>query len=187
MDKPVKQGVPKSLLVMIIVILAGMYYYAAFVDTSAPEKTVENFYEAYFNRDFDTVANNLSVFWAAQLIPQYSASQPAELLAQRDEVEKAMADTISTLEKDNKIPDNLSIEIMKDYTKLGKNSAIVVYEFKQGNKSAGMEAAILIKDNGQLRIFSLSPINEQVLSQLKNYDIKTLDANFTKLLNSKEK
>ncbi|MEN6463172.1 MAG: hypothetical protein ABFC94_17620 [Syntrophomonas sp.] len=185
MDKATKQGVPKSLFVLIIVILAGMFYYAAYVDKSAPEKVVQDFYQAYFDRDFETVASNLSVFWAAQLMPQYSTLTPAQLLEKRDEVEKDIATTISAMEENNKIPKNLSIEIMKDYTKLGKNSAIVAYSFKQDGKSAGMEAAILIKEKGQLRIFNLSPINEQNLQQIKTLDIKTLDKNFAQLTGSK--
>jgi hypothetical protein len=185
LERANKQGVPKSLFVFIIVILAGMYYYAAFVDKSAPEKVVQNFYQAYFERDFETVGENLSVFWAAQIIPQYSTLTPAQLLEKRDQVEKDTVKTISAMEENNKIPENLSIEILKDYTRLGKNSAIVAYNFKQDGKPAGMEAAILIKEEGQLRIFNLSPITEQNLQQIKTLDINTLDKNFAQLTSSK--
>lgn len=185
MDSATKQGVPKSLFVFIIVILAGMFYYAAYVDKSAPENVVQNFYQAYFDRDFEAVGSNLSVFWAAQLMPQYSTSTPAQLLKERDKIEKDIVQTISAMEKDNKLPENLSIEIMKDYTKLGKNSAIVAYTFKQNGKPAGMEVAVLIKEEGQFRIFNLSPINEQNLQQIKTYNINTLDKNFAQLTGSK--
>lgn len=187
MDSATKPGVPKSLFVFIIVILAGMFYYASYVDKSAPEKVVQDFYQAYFNRDFETVADNLSVFWAAQLMPQYSTLTPAQLLEKRDTIEKDIAATISDMEENNKLPENLSIEILRDYTNLGKNSAIVAYTFKQDGKAAGMEAAILIKEKGQLRIFNLSPISEQNLNQIKALDIKTLDKNFAQLTAGKSK
>ena len=43
MDTPKKDGVPKILPVLIVVIFAVMYYFAAFYPTTGPEKTVENF------------------------------------------------------------------------------------------------------------------------------------------------
>ncbi|MGI5921273.1 MAG: hypothetical protein ACOX6I_06010 [Syntrophomonadaceae bacterium] len=182
MERPAQQRVPRSLFVLIVVILAGMFYYAAVIDKSAPEKVVQDFYQAYFERDFETVASNLSVFWAAQLMPQYSLMSPDQLLENRDEIEATIGNTIRSMEENNTIPDNLSTEIMKDYTKLGENSAIVVYKFMEGDKAAGMEAAILIKEKGQLRIFSLTPISEQNLEQIKTLNIKTLDDNFGKLV-----
>ena len=63
MERTTPAGVPKFIYVIIIVILAAMYYYAAFVDVSDPEQVVEDFYTAYFELDFETVEENLSVFW----------------------------------------------------------------------------------------------------------------------------
>jgi uncharacterized membrane protein YvbJ len=62
MSKPASSRVPLSLFVLIVIILGGMYYYAAFVAFSNPEDTVRNFYEAYFNEDFNKAAENVSVF-----------------------------------------------------------------------------------------------------------------------------
>lgn len=182
LDKSKQKGVPLIIPIVIIITLASMYYYAAFVEKAPSEKTVTNFYHAYFTRDFDTVASNLSVFWAARLLPQYSILSPAQLLEKRAEIEADTAKLISSIEEKNKLPTDMDIEIMKDYTKTGKNSAIVVYVFKEKGKAAGMEAAVLINELGQFRIFNLSPVNDQTLAQIKAIDINTLDENFAQLI-----
>lgn len=186
MDKTAARGVPKIILVMIPVILAAMYYYAAFVDTSAPEKTVHNFYQAYFEKDFDTVASNLSVFWAAQMMPQYAALSPQELLAKRADIEADTSAFLKNYGSNAQIPDNVSVEILKDYTKLGKNAAVVAYSFKEDGKEQSLEAAFLIKEKGQYRIYNLAPISRETLPQVKDFDIKGLDEQITKLLTTEK-
>lgn len=186
MEKTTERGVPKIILVMIPLILAAMYYYAAFVDTSAPEKTVQNFYQAYFEKDYDTVASNLSVFWAAQLLPQYASMSPQELLAKRADIETAIADFLSSYGDNAAIPDNISVEILKDYTRLGKNSAVVAYSFKENGKEKSLEAAFLVKEKGNFKIYNLAPINRESLPQVKSFNIKELDQQITKLLQTKK-
>lgn len=185
MNETTQRRVPRSLLVIVLVILAGMYYYAAFIDNPGPEKTVENFYQAYFNRDFDTVAQNLSVFWEVRLLPQYSTMTPADLITNRAQIEKEVSSVLATAEKDNQIPKNTKIEVLKEYTKLGKSSAIVVYDIKENNKKMSTEAAILIKENNKLRILEMVPVYDQTLAQIKQMDINELDKNFESLLNTK--
>jgi hypothetical protein len=181
-DKDVKRRVPRFIFAVILLGLAGLYWFAAYGDTPAPEKVVKNFYHAYFNRDFNTVAQNLSVFWSVRFLPDYASQTPAELLANRSKVEKDIASVITDIEKDNEIPTDVTIEIMKDYTKIGKESAIVVYNFIEGGKKTSMEASILILENGQFRIFNMSPVDDSVLDQIKSLDINILDQNFTDLL-----
>ncbi|MDD4801442.1 MAG: hypothetical protein PHF24_00675 [Syntrophomonas sp.] len=181
-DKPFRPGVPRFIFVVIIALLASMYWYAAYVDTSPPEKTVNNFYQAYFERDFDTVAKNLSVFWSVRFLPDYAGMSPAQLLEQRAQIESDISKIIADIEKENTIPKGVSIEILEDYTKIGELSAIVVYMFKENGKDNGMETALLIKENGQLRIFNMSPIDSQTLTQIKAVDINILDENFDSLL-----
>jgi hypothetical protein len=170
---------------MIPVILAAMYYYAAYVDTSAPEKTVQNFYQAYFDRDFDTVAENLSVFWAAQMMPQYAATSPQELLSKRAEIQTKTAEFIAGFEKNAPVPDNISVEILKDCTRLGRNAAVVAYAFKQDDKETSLEAAFLVKEYGKFRIYNIAAISRDNLKQVKSFDIETLDKNITELLQKK--
>lgn len=182
MSTPVKRGVPKSLFVIILALLAAMCIYAIFFDYSEPENTVNDFYTAYFNRDFDTVAENLSVFWSVRFLPQYGSMQPAELIENREAIEKETSKVIAQIEGDNDLPQNLSIDILKDYTKAGENSALVVYNFNEDGKTVGIEAAILIRENGSLRIFNMAPISTEDLEVLKNYDMTVIDENFLPLI-----
>lgn len=174
--------VPRALFVMIILCLAALYWWGAYGDTPAPEKTVQNFYTAYFNRDYDTVAKNLSVFWAVRFLPEYSEKSPAELVADRSTIETEIAGIIGQIETENQLPEGLSIQIMRDYTKIGKTSAIVVYEFKEKEEVTSKEAAILILENGQFRIFNMSAVDDSVLAQIQDLDMNILDENFTDLM-----
>ena len=187
-DQNAKRRVPRALFAIILICFAGLYWFAAYGDTPAPEKTVKNFYQAYFNRDFNTVAQNLSVFWSVRLLSEnYATMTPAELLANRAAIEKEVAAAIADIEKDNQIPAGVTISVMKDYTKVGKESAIVVYSFMEGGKATSMEAAILIMEKGQFRIFNMSPVDASVLDQIKSLDVNILDQNFADLLNPSAK
>lgn len=179
-----KRKVPRPIFVIILICFAGLYWYAAYGDTPAPEKTVNNFYEAYFDRDFDTVAQNLSVFWSVRFLPEYASMSSAELLENRSQIEKDIAAVIAEIEKENEIPTGVTVDIMKDYTRVSQESAIVVYSFNENGKATSMEAAILILEKGQFRIFNMSPVDDSVLDQIKSIDMNVLDENFQELLNS---
>jgi hypothetical protein len=164
--------------------LAALYGWAAFGDTPAPVKTVQNFYTAYFKGDYKTVSQNLSVFWSVRLLPDYASMSPVDLLNNRSKIEVAVAQVITDNEKDNQLPTGVSIEIMKDYTKIGQESAIVVYQFKEQGAVTGMEAAILILEDGQFRIFNMSTVDSSVLDQIKSLDMSVLDQNFADLMST---
>lgn len=174
--------VPRALLVIIVLCLAGLYGWAAYGDAPAPEKTVKNFYTAYFNRDYKTVAQNLSVFWSVRFLPDYATMSPVELLNNRSKIEAETAVAIADIEKDNQLPAGVSVEIMKDYTKVGQESAIVVYEFKEKEAVTSMEVAILILEKEQFRIFNMSAVDDTVLGQIKALDMSVLDQNFADLM-----
>lgn len=186
MENTVRAGSPKWIWVVIIALLASMYSYAAYFDPTRPDKAVENFYQAYFARDYNTVASHLSVFWAVRFLPQYADMSPEELVNNRAKIEKDISKVIATIEENNASPKNIKIEIMKPYTKIGNYSAIVLYEFKEKNTSQGMEAAILIKEQGRFRIFTMTPVDTQGLDQVKAADINELDTNFKQLLETKK-
>jgi len=162
-----------------------MYSYAAFIDQPAPEKCVKEFYSAYFNRDYDKVAEQLSVFWSANFLPGYEGYSSAQLLENRDEIVKHTAETLADLEKNRNVPQEISLEILKDYTQEGQYSALVAYSFKEGEVPKGMELAILIKESGEFKIFNLAPINLNMLEQIKNININNLDEDFAHLLTAK--
>lgn len=186
MENTPRTHVPRFLWVVIILLLASLYSYAAYFDPARPEKTVDNFYQAYFSGDYNTVSSNLSVFWAVRLLPQYAEMSPAELLENRAKIEKDLSKVIAEVESANADPHDIKIEIMKSYTKEGVNSAVVVYKFIEKSKEVGMEAAIMIKEEGRFRIFTMTPVDESSLEQIKDVNITELDANFLELLATTE-
>lgn len=173
---------PKILYVIIIAILGLMYYYAAYIDTPEAEKTVQNFYNAYFEKDYETVAENLSVFWSIQFLPEYHNLSPAEIIADREKIEKDIALIISEIEKDTKYPADLKIVINPKLTKMTENSALVGYTFEEKGEASGMEVAILIKEKGAYRIYNLSPANPSDIENIDQKAMQTLDENFKNLL-----
>lgn len=177
--------VPRSLFVIIVLLLAGLYSYAAFMDKPAPEKTVNDFYQAYFSKDYNTVASNLSVFWAVRFLPDYQDKNPAELLAERSQIEKEIAAVIAEIEAENTLPEGLSIKVLEEYTKIGTNGALVVYDFLEKGQPTSREAALLINEKGQFRIFNMSPIDDSVMEEVKSFSIEDLDEGFATLLDPK--
>jgi|GEM_PF-372327 hypothetical protein len=170
--------------ILALSLVAGWHWYESIYKYRVPEKVVKNFYEAYFDHDFNVVAQNLSVFWATRFLPDdYANMTPSQLIQGRAQIEKDIAAVIADNEKDSQIPQGVTINIMNDYTKVGKYSAVVVYSFMENGKQTSMEAAILIQEKGRFRIFNMSQIDETVLPQIKDLDITKLDQNFTDLLN----
>jgi predicted GIY-YIG superfamily endonuclease len=182
LSKPVKSGVPKSLFVLIIVILASMFYYAAYRDYSNPEVVAKSFYSAYFKSDYDTMAQNLSVFWGVQFMPQYMIMSPDELIEKRPAIEASMTDFITRMESENKVPANMSIKILPKYTQRADNTALVVYEFREKNKSMAMEMALMVKENNRMRIFQMMPADQAQLDQLTGHDIAAIEESFKEML-----
>lgn len=182
MDKPVKKEVPKSLFVLIIVILASMFYYAAYKDPSNPEVIVRNFYNAYFQNDYETVAQNLSVFWGAQFMPQYMLMSPEELIEKRPIIEKNMTKLISQIESQNKIPDDMNVKILSKYTQRQKNTGLVVYELREKNKPINLEMALLLKENNRMYLLQWWSIDREQLQQLNKNDLVAIEAYYSELL-----
>ncbi|SHG52130.1 hypothetical protein SAMN02745221_00379 [Thermosyntropha lipolytica DSM 11003] len=185
METKNNNSVPKYIYFVIPAILALMYFYAAFIDTSPAEKVVEDFYDAYFSRDYARVAQNLSVFWAVQFLPQYSTYSPAELLERREQVIKDIEQVITDIESQNKFPSDLTVNIEKKYSQKGKNSAIVAYSFIENGQKQHMEMAILIYEKGAFRIISFYPVSQEELQNITKEDMKNLDEQFSSLLNNK--
>ncbi|HZK43701.1 MAG TPA: hypothetical protein VFC73_05365 [Syntrophomonadaceae bacterium] len=182
MGKKVTQGTPKSIYVIIVVFLVSMFSYAIFLDTPAAEKTVEDFYQAYFTKDYDTVAKNLSVFWSVQFLPQYHNHSPKQLIEERAEIEKEIAQIIAQIEGDAKYPEGLHIEVNSKLTKQTTNSALVGYTFWENDVPSGMEVAILINENGAYRIFSMAPANPADMENISDENLQILDDDFKSLL-----
>jgi hypothetical protein len=182
LDRTVPAGVPKVLYVLIIIILVAMYYYAAFVDVSQPEQVVEEFYTAYFDRDFETVSKDLSVFWSVQLLPQYTSQSPAELLNNRDEIVKEVGQVIADQEKENPLDEDYSVEVIPEYTRQGANSALVVYSIKENGREINLEMAVLIKEDNKFRIFSMMPTNKEALATITDEDFDALEESLGQLL-----
>jgi len=159
-----------------------MYYYAAYRDFSNPEVVIKDFYNAYFQRDYEKVADNLSVFWGVQFMPQYMFMNPNELIANRPEIEKNMAEFISRVEADNDIPEGLSINVLPQYTKRENNTALVAYEFIENNKPIGTEMALLLKENNRMHILKMIPVEKEQLQQLRDEDLAATEESYKEML-----
>lgn len=189
MDSKQKQDnnhVPKSIIAIALIIFLSMFVYAQYFDYSPAEKTLSEFYESYFNKDYETVANHLSVFWATRVLPQYSVLPPEELLASRDAIEKDVAELVQTIEQDVAIPGDIKLNILREYTKTGEYSALIVYELVDKENTPVKEVAVLIFEAGKFRIFDLSPIDDKGLNEIIALDLNVLDDNFHVLLNPTE-
>ncbi|MGI5911685.1 MAG: hypothetical protein ACOX6E_03775 [Syntrophomonadaceae bacterium] len=185
MNKPIKNGVPRVLYLIIIVLIASMYYYAAYIDHSNPEVVVKDFYVAYFHNDHENVAKNLSVFLGAQFMPQYMFMSPNELIDNRPVIEQEMADILSQIEPENTDFSNMTIKILPEYTQRAQNTALVAYEFEKNDQSAGLEMALLLKEADKMRIFKRIPVDQEQLDQLKNQDLSLMDKSFTEMLSNR--
>ncbi len=184
MDTPKKAGFPKILPVLIVVILAAMYYIAAYYpdlgQAKGPEKTVDNFYASYINSDYQGMAENLSVFWSLQFLPQYSGSKPSELIAQRDVIEKETAELLSSTTTN--IETGLKIEVQKEYTKEWKNTAMVVYAGSLGEEELGREVALLVKENKQFYLYMWMPFEDDASLSALETDFSKFDTYYTEVL-----
>lgn len=179
MSNSKQNQVPRSIFFIIALSLVGLYVYGAFIDHPQSEQTVNQFYQAYFASDYETVAENISVFGAAQYLPNYMQLPPDELMASRKEIEQDMAKVLASTPLDTEELQKSSIEILPDYTKEGSNSALVVYSIKQEEKKLSTDVAVLIKEQGKYRIFSTSPVDAQGLNEIRNFDMDILDENFS--------
>jgi hypothetical protein len=180
-EKKVSYEVPALLYLLIIAVLAGMYYYAAFVQFANPEKVVSTYYESYFAGDFKTASEQTSVFQATQLLQQYAYMPASALLAERRDIEDDMA---RLFEHNTDIAqlEGLSVEIMPEYTRQGKNTAIVVFKFMEDGKEVIMQQSILVREKGRLRIYNTIPISRQNLPEIKKVDMKDMDAQYDDMM-----
>jgi len=115
-------------------------------------------------------------------MPQYMLMSPQELIENRPAIEESMTELISRMESENKVPANMSIKILPKYTQRADNIALVAYEFREKNKSVGMEIALLVKENNHMRIFQMMPADQTQLDQLTGNDIATIEESFKEVL-----
>ena len=174
--------IPSSLFVLVLIILGAMFYYAAYVDKPTPEETLSEFYEAYFTQDYALAAENVSVFWAAQLLPEYADMKPAELLANRATLEKEVSHFFSLVEQQNPTPPDVSIQVDPGYSRIGEYGALVVYELTQNNEPISMEIAMLIKETDRFYIINIYPLHPDNFKDIQEFDMEALDSDFRQIL-----
>ena len=165
---------------VVLIIISVVYFNIEYSDN--PEVAVKTFYHAYFQSDYETMELNLSVFWGVQFMPQYMQMSPQELLENRPAIEKSMMEFITQMESENKVLDNMDIKILPKYTQRADNTALVAYEFREQNKSVGMEMALLVKEDNRMRILKMMPVDQEQLDRLTVNDIAEMEKNFNKML-----
>ncbi len=164
-----KTSVPKSFIIIIVLVIAAMGYYA---HISSPETTVVKYFTSLNNSDYLGQADCYSVFLIAQQIPEYASMDNKELLPRRDEIIAAFAKELPEI---SPAPtEKITVTPLREETKIGKFSAVVVFEVTvKENKSNGI--SLLVKENGKFRILSIMPISPEQLSEAKSFDIEELD------------
>lgn len=173
--------VPLFIPIIIVLVLGAMFYYAAFLDVPDPEETVVEFYEAYFDKDYQTAASNMSVFWASQFLPQYSGMTSQELLAKGDDIRQATADFFTLAEKQSPPLTDMKITVDPEYSKTGEYAALVVYKL-ENSEMESLEMAMLIKETDRFYIINIYAMEEEFLQNVKDFDIALIDADFKALL-----
>lgn len=181
-DYTTPRGVPKALYILIVLLLAGLYYFAAYVDVSSPEKTVKTFYESYFAKDYEAATGEFSVFWLAQVLQEEGGLSTEELIAMRAEMEKEVATLISDYESTQPPEQKFTVKVLDNYTKTGEYGGLVVYQIYENDAPVQMEVAILIKEDKEFKIIQFSPIDTSELEMVQAFDMKELDASLKEQL-----
>ena len=184
MDTAKKAGVPIALPILVVVILAAMFYLATFYPdlgkTQSPEKTVEDFYTAYAQSDSTGMAENLSVFWSLQFLPQYVDKSPSELIAQRDDIVKDTAGVLSSTTTE--VESELKIKVLPEYTQKWNNTAMVVYSGLLGEEELGRQVALLVREKENFYIYLWMPFYDDESLETLQSDFSEFDTYYSEVL-----
>ncbi|HWP97987.1 MAG TPA: hypothetical protein VN426_14175 [Syntrophomonadaceae bacterium] len=179
--------VPKIIPILIILVLAAMYYYPVYQDYrdfKSPETIVQKFFSQLFiDKDYQRAADKMSVFMASPMLPEYSTDTPAQLLKARREI---IAKAGPALEQNFKNGEQEAFQVtpLPEYTKVGEQTAIVVGKVVAGGKDQGFGLTFLIKEDGKFRIIQYVPLpSAAALEEVKKIDMKTMDDQAKTLLN----
>lgn len=169
-------GIPRWNIALVVLLLAAMFGYASYFDTTTPERTVQQFYKSFDAGDYARAVDLLSVKWAySVLFPRYNASTPAELVEKGAQVRTEMAAAFA--EKVENGPASLEVTVLPRYTRTGELSAVVLYDYRVATEGvSGRQAALLVREEGKWRLFDISEVSEQDLPYLQSLDMSELDA-----------
>ena len=168
----IKSNFPKSFIIIIVLILGAMVYYSSY---TRPENTVLNYFDSISKQDYTATADCLSVFVMAMQLPEYASPSITgkELLALRSEVVEAYA---SHLAGNSLSSSDAIVKPIKQYTKIGRNAAIVVFDltFEEQNPTL---IAHLIKEANKFRIIDIYEIENSAAfrEEIDRVDINKLD------------
>lgn len=169
-------GVPRWNVALIVMLLAGMFGYATYFDTSTPEKTVEKFYQCFDAGDYDRAVEYMSVNWAYSILfPKFNNTPPAELIKKRTDVRREMAKALA-----ENVPagdtEKVQVSALPKLTRLGDKTALVVYDYRiPKSKFTGKQVALLVKETGRWRLFEVSDVTGYELGFISQIDMKQMD------------
>jgi hypothetical protein len=173
-----KASFPKSFIVIIVLILAGMFYFYYNNDyVNNPELIVKKYFSAQTSIDFTAEAQCLSVFVMATQLPQYSILSGHELIQQRPVIE---ADYTKLSEiNSSRVPVDVEISMLGQYTLTGKNSALVVINALLENQETSLVAS-LIKEPDGFKIINISPVdlNDETIQLIEDFPIDETDEEY---------
>lgn len=188
MDTAKKAGVPIVLPILAVIAFAAMFCLATFYPnigkTGGPEKNVENFYAAYADSDHQGMAENLSVFWSLQFLPQYGGNKPSELIEKRPEIEKDTAEILSSTTTD--VDTELKIKVLPEYTQEWNNTAMVVYAGFKDEEELGREVALLVKEKDSFYMYIWMPIYDDESIEALKSEFSEFDTYYSEVLTNDE-
>lgn len=164
--------VPLALPIIALLIIAGLWFYADRYDPGNPKNVVGSLYKALNAKQYDKVADSFSVMFLAEFAPEYMGKKPSELTAQRPEIVKKAAEMFGKIL--NEQPCNVTI--LAANVKTGSFAAVVPYYLEMGGQKQ-LNAALLVKENNQFKVLSISILSEQELQEFSEAKFKALEEN----------
>lgn len=173
---------PKSLYLVMVLALGLMLAYNQYWAKPTPQQLVTGFWTAYFNKDYPTVVHDLSVSFLVQTSPEHMTLSHSELLKVRPQLEATAQPLIQRMRESYQDPANPKIIILDKYTQMGNLGGVVFFEVMDGDQLLSTQSALLIYEDGELKILDFGVADEQWLSETSDEEMKQMFSDYETLL-----
>lgn len=173
---------PKALYLVMILALGLMFAYGQYWDKPSPEELVTSFWTAYFEKDYPAVVHDLSVAFLVQTSPEHMSLGHSELLKVRPQLEATAQPQIQRMREGYADPVAPKVIILDKYTQMGELGGVVFFNVKDGDELLSTQSALLIYEDGDLKILDFGVADEQWLSETSDEDMKQMFADYETLL-----
>lgn len=173
---------PKSLYLVMILALGLMFAYGHYWEKPSPEELVTGFWTAYFERDYKTVVSDLSVSFLVQTSPEHMTLGHSELIKVRPQLEATAEPYIQRMREGYEDPVNPQVIILNQYTQMGELGGVVFFNVKDGSELLSTQSALLIYEDGNLKILDFGLADEQWLSETSPEEMQQMFRDYETLL-----